>query len=338
MPSFSSTLSEAERWHVAHYVKSLQKEPLPAGNVSIQSKKILGEIPMDPNDPSWKEADAVDVRMTGQVHVAPRNQNPTVSMVTVRSVYNDEEIGFHLEWDDRVKNDTHEKSEQADKWEKPDYSATYPPLYPPTLRLRRLRDAAALQFPVKIPEGPIQPHFFLGDSGRGVNLWHWKADTQTVEETNAKGFKTPAKVQPPESQAAKGQAVFEDGTWRLVLKRSLTTEDRNDIQFEPSRLIPVAVHVWDGFNGETGLRRTISSWYFVVMETTVPPSVYGFSVLAIGLAAGLEVFLVRRVQGQSVQVKSRVQGKKGVSLTWLKDLLKALMGYIRSQVRLFWDA
>lgn len=300
MPSFATALTEEERWQVAHYVKSLQKEPEPESKVVIQSRRMDSEIPMNPNDPIWQTQDPVDVRMAGQVHVPPRNQNPTVTMVTVRSVYNDQEIAFHLQWDDRIKNETHQESEMTAKWEVADFSVTYPVLYPPTVRIRNLRDAAALQFPVKIPEGPVKPHFFLGDTGKPVNLWHWKADTRTVEELNAAGYKSPSKLQPPASRQAGGQAVFEDGQWRLVLKRPLTTEDTaHDIQFAPGRLIPVAVHVWDGTNGETGLRRAISSWYFVVLETTVPPRVYLMTVLAIGVTAGLEAWLVRRTKRKS---------------------------------------
>ena len=80
-----------------------------------------------------------------------------------------------------------------------------------------------------------------------------------------------------------------------MLKRPLTTKDAaNDIQFVPGQLIPVAVHVWDGANGETGLRRTISSWYFVVLKTVVPAWVYFFTAFAVAFTAGVEVWLIRR--------------------------------------------
>jgi mono/diheme cytochrome c family protein len=297
MPSYADQLSDDERWQLAHYINSLQKEPEPEAKVVIKSRRISQEIPVDPEDVFWKEVDRVDIRMAGQVHVAPRNQNPTISIVSVRSVYNDNEIAFHMEWDDRVKNDTHENNELASRWEVADFTETYPPLYPPTVRPHKYRDAAALQFPVRLPEGPVKPHFFLGDVGKPVNLWYWKADTQASEERNASGYKNPTKLQPPDSQQLEAQSTFVDGQWRIVLKRPLTTDDdSNDIQFVPGSMIPVAVHVWDGFNGETGLRRTISSWYFVVLEATVPPSVYFMTVTAIGLTAGFQFWLIRRIQ------------------------------------------
>lgn len=295
MPAYLDKLTEEEQWAIAHYVKSIQKSAPSGTRVVIESRPVSEEIPMDPNAPAWQEGEAVEVIMSGQVHVPPRNQDPTVDLVLVKSLYNKTEIGFWLEWDDRTKNLTHQDSERTQKMEAADFAATYPILYPPSVRLRGLRDAAALQFPVKLPQGSEKPHFFLGGTGKPVNLWHWKADLQKVEELNAKGYKTPPSLQPPESQQATGQGIFEDGVWRVVLKRPLTTKDAaNDIQFVPGQLIPVAVHVWDGANGETGLRRTISSWYFVVLKTVVPAWVYFFTVFAMAITAGLEVWLIRR--------------------------------------------
>ena len=295
MPAYLDKLTEEERWAIAQYVKSLQK-PAPAGTiVVIESRPVAEEIPLDPHAPVWQPGDAVEVLMSGQVHVPPRNQDPTVDLVLVKSLYNDREIGFWLEWDDRTKNLTHQDSERTQKMEAADFAATYPVLYPPSVRLRGLRDAVALQFPVKLPQGSEKPHFFLGGTGKPVNLWHWKADLQKVEELNAKGYKSPPALQPADSQQAAGQGVFNDGVWRIVVKRPLTTKDvANDIQFVPGDLIPIAFHVWDGANGETGLRRTISSWYFVVLKTVVPAWVYLFTAFAVAFTAGLEIWLIRR--------------------------------------------
>ncbi|MBI3995250.1 MAG: c-type cytochrome [Nitrospirae bacterium] len=299
MPAFLEVLSEEERWSLAQYVKSLQKAAPTGSKVVIESKKVAGEIPLDPNAPLWKEADSVDVFLSGQVHLPPRNQSPTVDLVVIQSVYNDKEIAFRLEWDDRTQNTAHQESEAAQKMETPDFTATYPVLYPPMVRLRNLRDAAALQFAVKPPQGPAKPHVFLGDTGKPVNLWEWKADLQKVAELNAKGYKNPASLQAPESQEATGQGVFDDGVWRVVFKRPLTTKDvANDVQFAPGGLIPVAIHVWDGANGETGLRRSISSWQYVVLRTGMPAHVYVYTGLTILLVAGVEFWLVRKTKGK----------------------------------------
>ncbi len=300
MPAFLGTLNEEERWSIAHFVKSIQR-PVPTGSkVVIESKRVGEEIPLDPTAPIWEGAEPVDVLMSGQVHVPPRNQSPTVDFVAIQSVYNDKEIAFRLEWDDRTQNTVQVDSEKVQQMETPDFTATYPVLYPPSVRIRNLRDSAALQFPVRVAQGPQKPHLFLGDTGKPVNLWQWKADLQKVEEWVAKGYSTPAAPQPAESQQAEGKGVFEDGVWRVVIKRPLITNDSaNDIQFMSGQMIPVAVHIWDGANGETGIRRTISSWYFVVLKTGMPVKVYLTTGAAIGLVAGLEFWLVRRERRKS---------------------------------------
>ncbi len=165
-----------------------------------------------------------------------------------------------------------------------------------------LRDSVDIQFPVKIPDGPVKPFFFLGNSGNPVNLWRWKADMQedtekksAVEEYNATGFKNPIKVQPPESQATDSNGYWEDGRWRVVMKRTLTTEDkRKDIQFEKGKLIPIAFHAWDGANGEAGMKMSISSWYLLNLESRTPIMVYVYGFIGTMIIGLAEVWLVKK--------------------------------------------
>lgn len=315
---FAKSLSDEDRWHLAHYVKSLQR-PIKLGDVVLKSKLVKNDIVLNPDDPMWNQAEALDIPLSGQVHVPPRNENPSVDLVTVRSLFNNKEIGFLLEWDDRTKDIKNDEvpppavapAEPAkDAGEAKPANPTYPALYPPTKDNKftpyNLRDAVQIQFPVKPSEGTEKPHFFLGDSSHPVNLWYWMADknedpqANPVEERNANGYKDPAKAQPPDSQNVQGKGQFSNGRWRVVMKRALTTKDtNNDIQFKQGKLTPIAFHVWDGFNGETGLQRSISSWSFLLLEEPVQSKVYLFTVAGIILAAGLEFWAIRRVRRRS---------------------------------------
>ena len=321
---FAKSLSDEDRWHLAHYVKSLQRQ-VKSGDVVVKAKLVKAEIPLNADDPVWNQAEALDVLLSGQVHVPPREQNPSVDIVTVRSVFNDKEIGFLLEWDDRSKDIKDEapapvkasaepaktgtepaKGEAEPKSAKP----TYPVLYPASSNNKftpyGLRDAAVIQFPVKPSEGTEKPHFFLGDPSHPVNLWYWMADknedaqANPVEDQNANGYKDPAKAQPPAAQNVQGRGQFKDGRWRIVMKRPLITKDTNtDVMFKLGKLTPIAFHIWDGSNGETGLQRAISSWSFLLLEEPVPPKVYAYTVVGIVLAAGLEFWAIRRVRRRS---------------------------------------
>ncbi|MBI4828672.1 MAG: c-type cytochrome [Nitrospinae bacterium] len=343
MPSFANSIPEDERWALAHYVHSLQYSPSEERNLNV--RRISGELPSKADDPAWDNAERLDVRLTGNVLIKPRWQNITVDLVKVRALYNDKEIAFRLEWNDRFANVIHEGTDELHQLDasRPGDTGnlqTYVPIYSPDYQPGRYRDAVMLQFPQKISAGSEKPHFLNGDSGHAVNLWWWRADydpaaaalteaqrkrfaevesrapsdgsaTPAVKmdivdlrpedvigkegraamELNAKGFMKAFTTQPDESQTLASSAVFNDGTWTLVLKRSLTTEDKNDTQFEPGVFIPLAVNAWDGWNKDTGMQKSISSWYFVYLEKPMPLKVYVITAIAFFAIIGLELRL-----------------------------------------------
>jgi len=259
-------------------------------SIVIQARLVEGDLPADPDDPHWAAIPYVNVPLSGQVLARPRLQTPSVDEITVRALYNGREVAIHLEWNDRIKNVTHDQPNRVGEF---DARTTYPRLYDPARPRQIFRDAAAVQFPVKIPEGPEKPHFFNGSLGKPVNIWYWKADVNEepskgfpMEEQNAAGFKNPVVIQPPESQAVQGKGVFKNGQWKVVMIRSFTTHDQvNDIQFEAGKFIPIAFSVWDGANREEGLQKSLSSWYYIFLEAPTPTKVYFYGLL--GLLVGL---------------------------------------------------
>ena len=292
MPSFADTLSAQDRWDLAAYIRSLIKEPQARGEPVLKSKRIHQDLPLDTDNPMWQEAEPLDVPLSGQVIVAPRWQNPSVDLITVRSLYNDKAIGFLLEWNDRFKDTVHRPEIQSQK-------EAYVKLDPK--RQWALRDAVGIQFPVKIPEGADRPYFFLGQPGKPVNLWRWNADwnedpsRKTVaDELNATGAKNPIVPQPPESQEVTSKGVWNNGRWKVVMVRPLKTRDqKSDIQFEAGKMIPLAFHAWDGWKGEEGLQMAISSWQFLVLEVPTPLIVYLYTFLSILCGFGGELLLIR---------------------------------------------
>ncbi|MBI2089693.1 MAG: c-type cytochrome [Deltaproteobacteria bacterium] len=298
MPSFADTLGVKERWDLAAYVKSLIREPQARGEPVLRSKRIDKDLPLNPDDPSWREAEPLDVPLSGQVVVAPRSQNHSVDLITVRSLYNDKSIAFLLEWNDRFKDAVHRPEPESHK-------DTYVKLDPK--RRWGLRDAVEVQFPVGIPEGPARPYFFLGEPGKPVNLWRWSADWNedpsrktSAEELNATGSKNPIVPQPPESQEVLSKGMWKDGLWRVVMVRPLHTNDQGrDIQFEVGKMIPLAFHAWDGWKGEHGLQMAISSWQFLVLEVPTPPIVYAYALFSVLVGFGAEVLLVRWARARS---------------------------------------
>ncbi len=273
-------------WHLANYVKSLGSEGRPAaavGDKVLRSQYRLGDIP-GLNDAAWGEIEEASYfPLVGQVVIEPRQFNPSIDSVTAKSFYNDSEVAFLFQWDDRTKTLPQEDDETG----------------------VTVEDAIAVQFPVKVPKGPTdpKPYFIWGDSRRPVYLWHWKvADADKITEMNAKGIDN-ASVQASQSQI-QVKGVYEDGRYRLWVKRALKTEDKNDLQFEPGIFIPVAFSVWDGANGDVKTKRAISTWYTFVLDPVpsnkrfvYPPLV---ALISVGFLFGLRGSVRRRASTNSI--------------------------------------
>ena len=274
MPSFVDSLDEQKTWDLVHYVLSLSPEEQPPLRFVLKAKKIEGELPSEPDDPVWFETEPLEYPLVGQVIQDPRLFTPTVTAVQVRAVYNDEAIALQIVWDDPTETEPNPDEE----------------IY---------ADAMSVQFPAQIPVGLIKPYFLMGDAGLPVNLWHWASGGQGVIEQNAWGTDR-RQDQGPSSQQVEGVGQYHKGQYRFVLRRVLTTQDKDlDVQFEPGKFIPMSFFIWDGFNFEVGKQMALSSWYYLLLEPPVPTQVYLYPPLVVVLAAGVQWWLIRRIRRSS---------------------------------------
>ncbi|MDN3512277.1 MAG: ethylbenzene dehydrogenase-related protein [Candidatus Jettenia sp.] len=281
MGSYLEKLADEDRWHVAHYVKSIAKDMV--SDVVIKAKLVEDDqLPIDVSDDDWDKATPVEIPLAGQIIATPRLWTPSIDAINVRAMYNKDEIMFLLEWDDATN-----KQEEV------------------------FRDGVSVQFPTKIPESLKKPYFAMGDSSGAVNLWSWKAywhegfgaiveapetEPGEVSELNAKSFKN-VTIQPTESQNVSGKGIYQNGRWKVVLKRSLKTDDvKGDIQFETGRLIPVALAAWDGSNSDTGAQKSVSAWYYVLLEKPVPRTIFAYVLVAIIMGASVELWFIARLR------------------------------------------
>ena len=295
MPSYADSLSEEERWALAHYVASLQTREEPSAATVLRAR-LVDSVPTDPRDPRWRAAPFLAVPLAGQVVVKPRWENHAVDAVTVRALYDARAIAFLLEWNDPFRDVLHRPGPPPTLGQ-----FTYPRRETDRPR-ETLRDAIRLQFPVTIPRGPERPHFVLGARGRPVVLWHWQADVdaaggrQAVKETG-EGPEQPVAVHPDATQDVGAAGAWADGRWRVVMTRALIPADpRRDLTFERGRLIPFAVQAWDGSNGERDLMMSLSSWNFLVLESPPPVAAYLAPLVALALVGLGEWWLVRRLR------------------------------------------
>jgi hypothetical protein len=232
----------------------------------IRAQYQPGELPFDPKAPLWEKATPIVLPLSGQVITRPTLPDPTIKSVTVRSLHNGQEITFLLEWQDPTKNDR---------------------LTPGTFR-----DGAAMAFPL----GDAPAFFCMGQLDHYLNIWHWKADWQTdierrkqkemekksgesevrrfeviprrassVEDLLGGGFSTLTSKRG--QGTVQGNAIWEQGRWKVVFKRALETRDPdNDAIFGPGRVQTIAFAVWNGENKERNGQKAVAPWIQLTLD------------------------------------------------------------------------
>lgn len=271
MPSFIDSTTVEDLWHLTDYVRSFAPPVRPKKTTLLKSHFIAKGIPHSPDDPLWKLIEASEAPLFGQILVKPKLYTNSIDAVYVKSVFDNKEICFLFEWDDISSNGKGE----ADS---------------------NLPDAVAIQFPVQLSGASTiqRPYFLMGNEGSEVNIWHW--DTKNgFREANASGVDR-QKYQPEKGCDIDGTFVYRDGRYSLMIRRSLITDDKeHDIQFETNKFIPICFFIWDGCNGETDIKMSLSTWntLFLEKKETMKKIVYSI-VVGIFIAIGESLILLRK--------------------------------------------
>lgn len=273
MPRFAeNALKDQQVWSLAHYVKSLAISENRPEIKPIQAKRISGEIPLDPDAPAWKTASPHFFPLAGQIIQSKKSYYPTVDAVTVKALHNGDELALHLSWDDPTFDPKLKKLTKVEESPPPPLPSDMPQETSPTPsedksdddEVELLPDAIAIQFPVD--PGAPKPYFLNGDAERPVNLWKWNSRPMEALESNARGMDK-VLAQSKESQNLTAKAVYRYGSYHLVVKRKMTTTDKQiDIHFKPGQHAPIAFNIWDGSAKETDSQKAISSWFEMILE------------------------------------------------------------------------
>ncbi|MBI3359310.1 MAG: c-type cytochrome [Nitrospirae bacterium] len=314
MPSFIDTLTVEDRWNVANFVMSLSNHyPIeestnkPKIGFIIKGKFLKeGKTPNDANDPRWESLSPQYVGMGSQIIQPPRHFLRTVDDIRVRALFDEKEVAFLFEWDDRTEskkdenrpaiydaaaissvsfpdarytttNYTHEDDDAVGhlKGVRPPEVGTY-------------NDGIAIQFAQawqKLPS-PEKPYFIHGDTKRGVDIWKWESDS-TTKEMEGRGLDA---VSVRESTNVKvTSAKWTNGRWQVVMKRALVTDDKEkSAQLEVGKNIPIVFFAWDGDAGEHDGKMALSTYYYLMLEPPVPQRVYIVPPIVAGVVVLLE--------------------------------------------------
>ena len=124
----------------------------------IISRRV-SQIPMDYLAPDWGQAAAVKIPLAPQIIVKPRETSGMAQDLVIRSVYDEERVGFLIEAEGEwMMKETPEMPKQG------------------TGRTDHYGDAFALQFPADITKE--LPYFGMGQVDNENIIYQWKADWQ----------------------------------------------------------------------------------------------------------------------------------------------------------------
>ena len=280
MPSHRATeegeedaITLEDRWHVANYTYSLREDSTRPGERNvIQGIEITGELPDSADDKVWLEAPQSTFRLFPNIIKQDRLFTPLNDAISVRALYNDSEIAFLLEFNDRTESiPGGEVMSQLPDADEPMFS-----------------DAVALQFPKEdaYSTTPVEkPLYRHGDANHHTTIWYWNAGS--VEPAvparavllDASG---PNSKLAPRGDAADLSAVgaWQEGRWRVLFKRprgvTEGSNDSGDLVFRKGQFIPVSFANWDGNNGEVGSKHTQTPWFWLLLpHETNYSMVYG---------------------------------------------------------------
>ena len=265
MPKFSARVfSDEQIWDIVNFVSTLSNATQPKTQAPIHAKKVAAEILDDPNAAVWQDAEPNIVPLGGQLQKKPKSYFPTVRNLTVRAVHNKKEVALYIHWDDPSLDPA--LKEFTDVEESP------PPPLPENMKGKKsdnklqepvtpeYPDSIAVQFPVSLDKQI--PYFLNGDAQHPVNLWKWSTSTNKAVEIHANGLENWTQK---DKSTVKAKGHFSYGRYSVILKRSLK-EGKDSFKFQTGKPIPIAFNVWDGYQEETGNKKSISSWFTLLLD------------------------------------------------------------------------
>ncbi len=279
----SDAFTLEQRWHVANYVYSLRNDaaPPPGQTSVITGVFIEGKIPEQANDPAWKQATPVTLRLAPNIIKKERLFTPLNDAVTAQVLYNEDDIAFRLMVDDRTDSRPGEEVSEQIQDE----------------NLELFPDAFAIQFPkqdayVTAPV-VVKPPYRHGDASHPTTIWYWNAGSIEPEVKpsamllDATG--PDQKLVPRQGdQDLIANGKWEHGRWQVIMKRSRYDNTHGDILFDEGQYLPVSFANWDGSNSEKGSRHTLTTWYWLLL----PSGIDKLRVYGIPAGTGLFVFVL----------------------------------------------
>jgi len=236
MPSFADPdnkkgLTTKERWDVASYVMSLKADYKRAdgGNLirAVRSEAPLSSdaLPGSPEDSLWDKASFKTFLLSPAFRGEGSLKTPTLVSVSIKALYSDKGLALLVEWDDPTASIPGLNEARKIIGAEP---------LPDTLEVRLSSGLDESLDAEALAKAELRRH----PDFEGAGLLGWKSSKKGSE------------------------AIYEDGTWRVVVRRSFDSEGAN-----PEGLtLPVAFALRDGSNMEQGRKYSTTGWLWLAFE------------------------------------------------------------------------
>ena len=330
MPSFADNTTVEERWHIANFVNSLcEREadgtPLaidpqadkPKINFVVSSGVVEGEIPADPENELWTKRGRRYVAMGGQITHKPRNFVNRIDDIWVKSLYNDQQVAFMFQWDDRTKS----VAEGKLPWAPTSVNVEVKEQDPKTgeegsIAARQnnytvYNDAIAMETAIKWKDlpSPIKPRYLFGSNEQfPMDIVKWEADGSLRAFKGTGWDKDFEERYDYEENIKILFSEWKNGRWTVIVQRPMGNKKDQDYDadtfFEMGQYIPTVFFAWDGHNGDAGRKMAVSAFYYTFLEPPTPQEAYIYPIV---IAAGVVL-----LEGWVLTRRSNRRKAKGV--------------------------
>jgi DMSO reductase family type II enzyme heme b subunit len=186
--------------------------------------RVEAPPPLDPLDAVWASAPVASVPLYPQA-TTPGGPGGSVLTLQARVLRGGGKLALRLAWPDTTADLAKPKATD------------------------RFADAAAVQFaPAATEARAVLPYVGMGESGRAVRVWFWRAG-RPAEGLTAQGF---GSLSPQPNESIEAQARRTATGWVVVLRGELNATDMD--------AGAVAFAAWDGAEEGRAGRKRLSAW------------------------------------------------------------------------------
>ncbi|HVR95093.1 MAG TPA: c-type cytochrome [Thermoanaerobaculia bacterium] len=330
MPSFAESLTDQERWQLVDFISSLDPRDAPGYAELLKVQWTTDEIALEKGKELFAAAPPAHFPVIGQITEPGRAFHPSANSVTVRAVYNAQEIAFLVTWHDMRADEAGQNSPDLAVPPEEDQGEAAPAaaaeesgegFFGEEVAAEdasgdaddffgeeegstaaapgsEFSDAVAIQLPSQIPVGARKPYFLFGDAQNPVDLWFVDLAKKVVTRYTGTGSKSLTMVEGEEVTAV---ASYNQGEWSVIFKRPL--RGTGGVTFAEDQYVPIAFSIWDGTGRERGNKRGLTRWmYLYTMPRETPSALWPMLRAALAVLA-VEILLIAWVRRRYASVR-----------------------------------